>query len=58
MRASRLYGSMRGALSNGRPYRDSIFFSESSIFNLDGSWKTKFRKRGKFPGKAFSLGRG
>jgi hypothetical protein len=30
MRESRTYGSVRGALSNERPYRDSIFMNENN----------------------------
>ena len=33
MRESRSYGSVRGALSNGRPYRDRHFPTERTLYD-------------------------
>jgi hypothetical protein len=45
MRESRSYGSVRGALSNGRPYRDPRFPSQQLSFERDdrrkGDGKTR-----------------
>jgi len=38
MRKSRTYGSVRGALSNGRPYRDQAT-SGSLSFSLDPAYR-------------------
>jgi hypothetical protein len=39
MRASRMYGSVRGALSNGRPYRDSMGPSGRCSRELGMKWR-------------------
>ena len=54
MRESRTYGSVRGALSNGRPYRDRVVCAALASGNAPGDPGALLRTVGSQPGWDFA----